>query len=97
MVNFKIYDVTDCTANNYNTWPYILRSKGNQTKIWSINTTTWEIIFLKNRAKNGVEASPRPLNSKIKFKIEHISGSAVWNFIKFVFNVCSSQSLSKYI
>ena len=30
-VNFKIYDVTDGTTNNYNTLPNMSRSKGNQT------------------------------------------------------------------
>ena len=32
-----------------------------------------------------------------KYKIEHISGSAVWNVIKFVFIACLSRDLRKYM
>ena len=53
-------------------------------------------IFLeKSCTKRGVEAGPR-LFYKI-FKIEYIYWSTVWNVIKFVFIVCPSQYLPKYI
>ena len=50
MVNFNIYDVTDWTANKYNTHlPIISRSKGNQT------TTFGQLIeynFSRNRSSH---------------------------------------------
>ena len=36
-------------------------------------------------------------NPFLKNKIEHNSGSTVLNFMKFVFIVCPSQGLPKYI
>ena len=36
-------------------------------------------------------------NTFIKLKNKHISWSAVWNVVKFVFIVCSSRGLPKYI
>ena len=32
-----------------------------------------------------------------KIKIEHIFGSTVCNFVQFVFTVCASRGLRKYI
>ena len=45
MVNFKMYDVTDWTTNNYNT--HITQ----YLKKWDI---AWEIFLFKNHAKNEV-------------------------------------------
>ena len=53
-------------------------------------------IFLeKSCAKCGGFASLRSF--LLKIKIDYISGSTVWNVIKFVFIVCQSQGLPKYI
>ena len=50
-------------------------------------------IFLqKSCAKCSGEASPKSFHRKIKLSI-----STVWNVIKFVFIVCPSQSLLKYV
>ena len=49
MVNFKIYDVTDWTTNNYNT----SESKGNQAMKFG-QLIKWSVrnIFCKNHAEN---------------------------------------------
>ena len=38
-LNFKIYDVTDWTTNNYNTHiaQYLQRKKQSGNEIWSVN------------------------------------------------------------
>ena len=77
MVNFKIYDVTDWTTNNYNTYiAHILRSNGNQAmKFGQLAEYNMKNIFLeKSHTKCGGKASPKPFSKKPK--IEHISGSA---------------------
>ena len=59
MVNFKMYDVTDCTA--IHTWPNISKNKGNQTKKFGqLIQHNMRNTFLKNQAKNCGEDSPRP-------------------------------------
>ena len=52
-------------------------------------------IFLeKSYTKCGEETSPRPIYKKSKL---NISGSRVLNIIKFLFTVCPSRRLPKYI
>ena len=53
------------------------------------------IFIKKSYTKCGGETSPRLFHKKIE--IEHISGSTVWNAIRFVFIVCTGQGLPKYI
>ena len=36
-------------------------------------------------------------DSFIKIKFEHVSWSTVWNVLEFIFIVCPSQGLPKYI
>ena len=53
-------------------------------------------IFLKRSyTKCGGEARPKHFYKTIK--TEHISGSTAWNDILFVFILCPSSALSKYI
>ena len=49
---------------------------------------------MKSYTECGGETSPIRFYKKIK--IEHISGSTVWNVIQFVFIVCPSWGLPKY-
>ena len=68
-VNFKIYDVTDWTANNYNTYIVnILRSKGNQTKEFGrlIEHKMKNNFLEKSYTKCWGEATPRPFYKKSK-------------------------------
>ena len=39
MVNFKIYDATDWTANNYNTYivQYLKKQRQPDNETWSVN------------------------------------------------------------
>ena len=64
--------------------PNISRSKDNQAKKFGLwKNVTWEIFFLKNHTQKVVgNLVPDP---SIKIKIEHVSGSTVWNVLKFVF------------
>ena len=63
------------------------------TEIRSEYTVTWEIVFLKNHIQNVVEKLVQdPLK---KVKIDHISGSTVWNYIRFVFIVGPTRDLPK--
>ena len=56
---------------------------------------TWEIFFLENHTQNLMEELvPGPF---MKIKTEHMSGQSVWNVIKFVFIICPSRVLPKYI
>ena len=57
MINFKIYDTTDWTTNNYNQdiLPDISRSKDNQTlKFGQLIRYRVRIFFFKNHAENEV-------------------------------------------
>ena len=59
MADFKMYDVTDWTTNDYHTiFPNILRSKGNQAdhKIYSMRN----ILLQKSYTKYGGKTSRRP-------------------------------------
>ena len=94
LVGFKISDITTWLTNNCNTLPSISRTRGYQTIqfIQLIEYNLRNIFLKKSYTKCGWEA--------ILFKIieiEHISGSAVWNFIQFVFIVYPSRGLLKYI
>ena len=51
------------------------------------------VFVEKSNTNCGEEASPRPFLSMV----EYISESTVWNVIKFVFIVCLSRVLPKYI
>ena len=77
--------------------PDISRRKDNQRIkfVQLIEYNIRGICLKKSYTKHGGGASPRPF--KIKIKIENISGSTVWNVIKFVFIVCPSRGLLKYI
>ena len=61
MVKFKIYDVTDWTASNYNTHisQYLRKLREPDNEIWSEKSYT----------KCGGEASPRPFYQKSKLSI----------------------------
>ena len=61
----------------------------------SIEYKMKNIFIKKSYTKCGGETSLRPFHKKIE--IEHVSGSTVWNAIRFVFIVCTGQGLSKYI
>ena len=67
-------------------FPNISRRKCNQT-------IKFDKLIEKSYTKSCGEASPRLQ----KIKIEHISGSAVGNIIKFVFILCPSRGLPNYI
>ena len=74
MANQKTYDVTDWTANNYNT--HIDQYLKKQIKFGQLIDYNMRNVFLeKSRIKCGGEASPTPFFKKMK--IEHISGSTV--------------------
>ena len=47
MVNFKIYDVTDWTANNYNTHTaqYLKKQRQPDNESWSVNRIEHEKYF----------------------------------------------------
>ena len=69
MVNFKIYDITDWTINNYNI--HILRSKGNQLMMFG-QLIEYNLInvFLKNHTQNVMEKLvPDPFVENHKFSI----------------------------
>ena len=66
--------------------PNISRSKSNQTmKFGQLIECNMKNIFLKNHTQNMVEKLvPDPF---LKIRIEHNSGSIVYNFIQFAFFV----------
>ena len=71
----KIYDVTDWTTNNYNTYiGQISTSKGNQTMKLDqlIEYNRRNILYEKSYTKCGKKASSGPF---IKYEIELISRS----------------------
>ena len=76
--------------------PNILSNKENQTVIFAqLLGFNMRIIFLeKSCTKYDGEDSPRPFHKRTK--IDHISGSTVWNVIQF-FIVCPNWGLAKYI
>ena len=69
MVNFKLYDVTDLEANDYNT--HISRSKGNQAmRSGQLIEYNMRNIFLEHSYKKcGGEACPRPFYKISKLSI----------------------------
>ena len=76
--------------------PNISRSKRNQImKFGPLMEYNMRNILLKNHTQNMVGKLPR--ESFIKIKFERISESTVSNFIQFVFIVCRSGDLAKYI
>ena len=88
-VNFKIYGVTDWTKNNYSTCivQFLVRSNDNQAKkLGHVTEYNMRSIFLEIHTQNE-KLVP---DSLIKIKTEHVSGSIVWNVIKFIFVVCLS-------
>ena len=56
-VNFKIYDVTSCIINNYNTHiaRCLKKQRQSDNEILSVKTISLEIFFLKNHAQNVME------------------------------------------
>ena len=69
--------------------PNISRSKGNQKmKFCQLMEYKTRIIFLKYRTPNVVKKLVSDPIKKIK--IEHISGSTVWNVVNLVFIGCPS-------
>ena len=59
-INFKIYDITYCTTNNFNTYiaQYLIRPKDNQAiKLGKLTNIMWEIFPLVHLA----EIEPRKL------------------------------------
>ena len=67
MVNFKTYDATDCTINNYNThwqctyWPISQEVKATRIKFGQLIKYSMRNTFLEiSCTKCGGEASPRP-------------------------------------
>ena len=72
----------------------VWRSKGNQTmKFGQLIGYNIKNTFLQNCTQRMEEKLvPDPF---VNIKVESISGSAVWNVIKFAFIVCPRQSLSK--
>ena len=85
-VNFKIYDVTDCIANNKTYIAQYLRSKFDQKiKFGHLIECKLRNTFLeKPYTKCGEEASPGPFYKKSKFSIS-------------LYIVCPSRGLLKYI
>ena len=76
--------------------PNASRRKGKQTmKFGHFTEYNRRNIFIEKSYSKCGEASPWPFSQKIN--IEHISGSIVWNVIKFVFIVCPSQGLYQNI
>ena len=72
MVDFKIYDVTDWTTNNYiHILPNISRSKGNHTRKFGqlVEYTTSNIFPEKSYSNGGGEASYRPFYKKLRLSI----------------------------
>ena len=53
-VNFKIFDVTDWTVNNYNTHTeqHLQKYRQSDNEIWSVNKIKHEKYFLKNHVEN---------------------------------------------
>ena len=70
-VNFKIYDVTDWTTNNYKYCPIFQEVKATrQMKFGYLIEYTMRDIFLeKLLTKSGGEASPRSFYKKSKLSI----------------------------
>ena len=74
----------------------ISKSKGNRTmKFGQSIEYNMKSIFLENLMQIMVEKLKKSFLEKIK--IEHIFGSTVCNFVQFVFTVCASRGLRKYI
>ena len=101
VVNFKIYDVTNWTTNNYNadisnTIPKSSKHKGKKTmKFCQLIEYNMINIFLeKSYTKCEREDSPRLFFKKSKL---NMSGSTAWIFIKFVYIACSSRGRLRYI
>ena len=72
MVDFKIYDVTDWTTNNYiHILSNISRSKGNHTRKFGqlVEYTTSNIFPEKSYSNGGGEASYRPFYKKLRLSI----------------------------
>ena len=86
-----------CMGCAIHTLPNISRSKANQTRRFGqfVEYNMVNIFLEKLYTKYDREASRRPFSYKIKIK--HISGSTVLSVIKFVFIVCPSRVLPKYI
>ena len=63
MVDFKFYDVTDWTTNNYNTriTQYIKKLRQSGNEIWSVNKILRNFFLQKSYGKWGRENSSRLL------------------------------------
>ena len=89
MADFKMYDVTDWTTNDYHTiFPNISRSKENQAdhKIYSMRN----ILLQKSYTKYGEKLVVDPF-------IQHISESTIWIVLNVVFVLCPIWGLPKYV